>query len=194
MGHLATVGRRARLAMVRPYAPLRASEQEWDRARVAPSVPGAGSSSGGESCVTIPAVDPASAPNDRTPYVLVVDDEAFFRRLLSEEVERRGYTVLSACNATETLRFFERAAADDAPVIVVLDLMLPGMSGIELLYGLARRVGARVRFILCSAHSALEQVAPEHPLVSGRLAKPIELGELDSLLASASSSLGASLH
>ncbi len=139
-------------------------------------------------------MDDASAPNDRTPYVLVVDDEAFFRRLLSEEVERRGYTVLSACNATETLRFFERAVADDAPVIVVLDLMLPGMSGIELLYGLARRVGARVRFILCSAHSALEQVAPEHPLVSGRLAKPIEPGELDSLLASASSSLGASLH
>jgi len=139
-------------------------------------------------------VDDASARNVRTPYVLVVDDEAFFRRVLSEEVERRGYTALSACDANETLRFFERAAADDAPVIVVLDLMLPGMSGIELLYGLARRVGAKVRFILCSAHSALDQVAPEHPLVSGRLAKPVEPAELESLLASASSSFEATLH
>jgi CheY-like chemotaxis protein len=139
-------------------------------------------------------VDDASARDVRTPYVLVVDDEAFFRRLLSEEVERQGYTVLGARDATETLRFFERAAADDAPVIVVLDLMLPGMSGVELLYGLARKVGAKVRFILCSAHSALDQVAPEHPLVSGRLAKPVERSELESLLASASSSLGATLH
>jgi CheY-like chemotaxis protein len=139
-------------------------------------------------------VDDASARDVRTPYVLVVDDEAFFRRLLSEEVERQGYTVLGARDATETLRFFERAAADDTPVIVVLDLMLPGMSGIELLYGLARKVGAKVRFILCSAHSALDQVAPEHPLVSGRLAKPVESAELGSLLASASSSLGATLH
>ena len=126
--------------------------------------------------------------------MLVVDDEAFFRRLLSEEIERRGYTVLSARDASETLRFFERAAADDSPVIVLLDLMLPGMSGIELLYGLARQVGARVRFILCSAYSALDQVAPHHPLVSGRLAKPIEPTELDSLLASASSSLEATIH
>ena len=136
----------------------------------------------------------ASAPNVRTPYVLVVDDEAFFRRVLSETVERQGYTVLGARDASETLRFFEKAAADDAPVIVVLDLMLPGMSGIELLYGLARQVGARVRFILCSAHSALNQVAPQHPLVSGRLAKPVEPGELESLLASASSSLEATFH
>ena len=125
--------------------------------------------------------------------MLVVDDEAFFRRLLSEEVERQGYTVLGARDATETLRFFERAAADDSPVIVVLDLMLPGMSGIELLR--ARPEGrGQGPLILCSAHSALDQVAPEHPLVSGRLAKPVERAELESLLASASSSLGGTLH
>jgi len=139
-------------------------------------------------------VDEPSARNDRTPYVLVVDDEAFFRRMLSETAERQGYTVLGARDADETLRFFERAAADDAPVIVVLDLMLPGMSGVELLYGLARRVGAKVRFNLCSAHSALDQVAPQHPLVSGRIAKPAEPGELETLLASASSSLEATVH
>jgi hypothetical protein len=63
-----------------------------------------------------------------------------------------------------------------------------------LLYGLARRVGAKVRFILCSAHSALDQVAPQHPLVSGRIAKPAEPGELETLLASASSSLEATVH
>ena len=129
------------------------------------------------------------------PYVLVIDDEAFFRQLLSDELERRGYTVLTARDASETFRFFERAAGDDAPVIVVLDLMLPGMNGIELLHGLAHQVGAnKVRFILCSAHGVLNKVAPSHPLVAGRVPKPIEPAALEAALATAASALNASLH
>lgn len=127
------------------------------------------------------------------PYVLVIDDEAFFRQLLSDELERRGYTVLTARDASETFRFFERAAGDDAPLIVMLDLMLPGMSGIELLHGLARQVGARVRFILCSSHSVLNKVAASHPLVSARVPKPIEPEVLDAALATASTALSAAL-
>lgn len=133
-----------------------------------------------------------SSPKDvDAPYVLVIDDEPFFRRVLRDELEARGYTVLSAGNATETLRFFEQARTDDTPLIVMLDLMLPGMNGVELLYRLAQQVGVRVRFILCSAHSVLDKVAPKHPLVSGRLSKPIEAGALEAVLASASSELGA---
>ena len=131
---------------------------------------------------------------ESAPYVLVIDDEAFFRQLLSDELERRGYTVLTACDASETFRFFERAAGDDAPLIVVLDLMLPGMNGIELLHGLTRQVGARVRFILCSAHSVLNKVATAHPLVSGRVPKPIEPGALDAALAMASTALSHAAH
>jgi CheY-like chemotaxis protein len=139
-------------------------------------------------------VDEALTQTEASPYVLVIDDEAFFRQLLSDELERRGYTVLTARDASETFRFFERAAGDDAPVIVVLDLMLPGMNGIELLHGLATRVGAKVRFILCSAHAVLNKVAPSHPLIAGRVAKPIEPAALDAALATAASALSASLH
>jgi len=129
-----------------------------------------------------------------SPYVLVIDDEAFFRQLLSDELERRGYTVLAARDASETFRFFQRAAGDDAPLIVVLDLMLPGMNGIELLHGLAAQVGARVRFILCSAHTVLNTVALSHPLVAGRVAKPIEAAALDAALATAASALSTAVH
>jgi len=139
-------------------------------------------------------VDEALTQTEASPYVLVIDDEAFFRQLLSDELERRGYTVLTARDASETFRFFERAAGDDAPVIVVLDLMLPGMNGIELLHGLATQVGAKVRFILCSAHGVLNKVAPSHPLIAGRVAKPIEPEALDAALATAASALSASLH
>jgi len=126
--------------------------------------------------------------------VLVIDDEAIFRQLLSDELERRGYTVLTARDASETFRFFQRAASDDSPLIVVLDLMLPGMNGIELLYGLATQVGPRVRFILCSAHTVLDKVAPSHPLIAGRIPKPIEPAALDAALATASSALSTALH
>jgi CheY-like chemotaxis protein len=139
-------------------------------------------------------VDEALTQTEASPYVLVIDDEAFFRQLLSDELERRGYTVLTARDASETFRFFERAAGDDASVIVVLDLMLPGMNGIELLHGLATQVGTKVRFILCSAHGVLNTVAPSHPLIAGRVAKPIEPEALDAALATAASALSASMH
>jgi CheY-like chemotaxis protein len=139
-------------------------------------------------------VDEALTQTEPTPYVLVIDDEAFFRQLLSDELERRGYTVLTARDASETFRFFERAAGDDAPLIVVLDLMLPGMNGIELLHGLATQVGPKVRFILCSAHGVLNKVAPSHPLIAGRVPKPIEPEALDAALATAASALSAPLH
>ena len=133
--------------------------------------------------------------SETAPYVLVIDDdEAFFRQLLSDELERRGYMVLTARDASETFRFFERAAGDDAPLIVVLDLMLPGMNGIELLHGLATQVGARVRFILCSAHQVLNKVAVSHPLISGRVPKPIEPEVLDAALATAALALSHPPH
>jgi CheY-like chemotaxis protein len=139
-------------------------------------------------------VHEALTQTEASPYVLVIDDEAFFRQLLSDELERRGYTVLTARDASETFRFFERAAGDDSPVIVVLDLMLPGMNGIELLHGLATQVGTKVRFILCSSHGVLNKVAPSHPLIAGRVAKPIEPEALDAALATAASALSASMH
>ena len=119
--------------------------------------------------------------------VLFVDDEVPLQDLLRAELSRLGHEVTVCANGRAAVKVLEKSTFDAA----ILDLKMPGMSGIELLYGLARRVGARVRFILCSAHSALDQVAPQHPLVSGRLAKPVEPGELESLLASASDALEA---
>jgi DNA-binding response OmpR family regulator len=140
-------------------------------------------------------VGQALTEDGTSPYVLVVDDEPFFRRYLSDELEHRGYAVVSANDAAETFHFFERVEMADAPVIVVLDLMLPGVNGLELLYALARTVRkSRVRFILCSAHQVLDKVAQAHPLVAGRLSKPFASDELDAAMATASSELASTLH
>lgn len=64
--------------------------------------------------------------------VLVVDDERQIRRALELNLRARGYTVLSAESGEQALRL----AASAHPDLVVLDLGLPGIDGVEVIEGL----------------------------------------------------------
>ena len=61
--------------------------------------------------------------------VLVVDDEPDIVALVAYHLAKAGYRVSTAATGTEALR----AAREERPVLLVLDLMLPGMSGFEVL-------------------------------------------------------------
>ncbi|MEW6387054.1 MAG: response regulator [Thermodesulfobacteriota bacterium] len=61
--------------------------------------------------------------------ILVVDDEETIRNLLKEELEDDGYWVHTASNAKEALDLVERLPLD----LVVLDIRMPGMTGLEAL-------------------------------------------------------------
>jgi two-component system phosphate regulon response regulator PhoB len=61
--------------------------------------------------------------------ILVVDDEADILALVTYHLAKSGYRVSTAATGPEALR----AARDERPALVVLDLMLPGMSGFEVL-------------------------------------------------------------
>ena len=61
--------------------------------------------------------------------VLVVDDEGAARELIVEILREAGYAPIAVANGEEALT----ALADSIPAAVVLDLLMPGMSGIELL-------------------------------------------------------------
>ena len=61
--------------------------------------------------------------------VLVVDDERSIVETLSAVLEVRGFRVLEADSAERALRIIEQGPAPDA---VVLDVLLPGISGLEL--------------------------------------------------------------
>ena len=61
--------------------------------------------------------------------VLLVDDEEDFVSTLAERLALRGVKTRTAFNGEQALR----AVAADPPDIVVLDVMMPGMSGIEVL-------------------------------------------------------------
>lgn len=125
--------------------------------------------------------------SEQGPLVLVVDDQPFFRAHLRNELARRGFTVVTAHDAREAEQLVDELGP---PLVVVLDLMLPGISGPELLHALARREDADLlRFVLVSAHQVLEKVAPSHRLVVGRLGKPVDLVELAHVIDTAGAAL-----
>lgn len=60
--------------------------------------------------------------------ILVVDDEPQIRRSLQVNLEGKGYAVVTAESAEQAIQ----AIANRAPDVIVLDLLMPGMDGIEL--------------------------------------------------------------
>jgi len=74
------------------------------------------------------------APMVDVMTVLVVDDEASVRDYIREALHGQGYRILLAANGRDGLR----AAIEHEPDLIILDLMMPGMSGFEVVEKLKR--------------------------------------------------------
>lgn len=61
--------------------------------------------------------------------ILLVDDDVSIQLLYREEFQDEGYVVVSAINGEEALAKFR----EDPPDLVILDIQMPGMNGIEVL-------------------------------------------------------------
>jgi len=83
--------------------------------------------------------------------VLIVDDEEIIRDVLETLLEREGYEVTSAETGTEALKAFEADPHD----LVLLDLMLPDRSGLEVLREIRRRDPDAV-VVIVTAYSSIE--------------------------------------
>jgi DNA-binding response OmpR family regulator len=68
-------------------------------------------------------------------HILVVDDEPDISALVAFHLARESYRVRTAADGSEAMRAVEL----EQPDLIVLDLMLPGMSGLEVLEELRRR-------------------------------------------------------
>ena len=88
-----------------------------------------------------------------TTHILTVDDDALMRRSLTFLLEQAGYRVTSAGSAEDALV----AAAADPPDLVLLDIGLPGMDGLEGLRRLQAQTTAPVIFVTARRRE-LEQV------------------------------------
>ena len=106
--------------------------------------------------------------------VLLVDDEREFAGALAERLQLRGYAARAAYSAAEALT----AAAGGDFDVVLLDLNLPGVRGVELLLTL-RQALPRAEIILLSGHLDLaEKIEGLRLDAFDTLLKPVELPEL----------------
>jgi DNA-binding response OmpR family regulator len=66
--------------------------------------------------------------DQRTPLVLVADDEEDIRALVAFRLKRAGYEVITAADGAEALTL----ATDRLPDVIVLDMMMPKATGLEV--------------------------------------------------------------
>ena len=64
------------------------------------------------------------------PVVLLVEDDKFLRELIIQKLEKEGFEVQAAIEATEAFKLME----EKKPNIVLLDLVLPGMDGFAIMH------------------------------------------------------------
>ena len=81
-----------------------------------------------------------SGPGGRPsgPLVLVVDDDAGLREFVRVNLELEGYTVREASSAEDALDAIE----DQAPALVLLDVVMPGVDGWQMLQRMQERYGS----------------------------------------------------
>jgi signal transduction histidine kinase len=111
-----------------------------------------------------------------TETVLVVDDEADIREIAREVLEEAGYTVLVAADGAEAVRLYEvhRPRID----LVLLDLIMPNLSGAEALHRL-RSLNPAARVIFISGYNRPGGTAlDDESLPVGFIQKPFRLEHL----------------
>jgi DNA-binding response OmpR family regulator len=108
--------------------------------------------------------------------ILVIDDEDAVQRLVRFPLEREGYRVLGATSGEDGLRLVEA----ERPDLVLLDLMLPGMDGIEVCRRL-RVLSATLPIIMLTARDdEVDKVLGLEIGADDYVTKPFSLAELRS--------------
>ena len=85
------------------------------------------------------------------PSILVVDDEEIMREVITTLLEEEGYRVTSSATGEEGIERVKEEASD----LVLLDLMLPSMSGLETLEELIR-IDPDIVVVMISAYASIE--------------------------------------
>lgn len=118
---------------------------------------------------------------ERVARVLVVDDEDGIRQLLSEYLSRQGYEVEFATDGVDCL-----AKVDSfAPDIILLDLKMPKMDGVQVIRRL-RELGIEVPVLVLSALADIGPYVETNELSLGEfVAKPFKLKEVAGLVETA---------
>jgi len=106
--------------------------------------------------------------------ILVVDDEKNIRALFCDELEDEGYEVITAGGGREALK----KISEESPDLVLLDIRMEDMTGIEVLEEI-RRTDKVLPVIMCTAVRGLkDDFTIWDAQVSDYITKPVDLDDL----------------
>ena len=114
-------------------------------------------------------------PIEKKPFVYIVDDDEYIRKALEIFLEQEGFELLSAASGKEILD-----DDDSNPDIVLLDIDLPAMNGIEVCKKLRSRFKKNISIVFMSGrvvHPELEKQMNEAG-ADAFISKPFNLQEI----------------
>jgi DNA-binding response OmpR family regulator len=116
------------------------------------------------------------------PSILIIEDDLLIVKMLGLQLGQAGYRVLTAVNGFQGLKM----ARTDAPDLILLDLMLPGMDGFEVLNQLRSDPStAKLPVVIVSAKAGQADMEMASRIgADGYLVKPVRLADLLSILRS----------
>lgn len=105
--------------------------------------------------------------------ILLVDDEVEFVTTLAERLTLRGFTVDNSISAKGALELAATTAYD----IAVLDMKMPGTSGLEL-QGQLAKIQPALRFIFLTGHGSEDDYSAGRRQAAYYLVKPVDINTL----------------
>lgn len=106
--------------------------------------------------------------------ILIVDDQYGIRILLNEVFQKEGYETYQAANGFQAIDI----VLNDRPDLVVLDMKIPGMDGIEILKRV-KEIDKDIKVILMTAYGELDMIQEAKDLGAlMHFAKPFDIDEI----------------
>lgn len=106
--------------------------------------------------------------------ILIVDDQFGIRILLNEVMVREGYETYQAANGVQALEIVQ----NHAPDLILLDMKIPGMDGIEILKRV-KKIDPDIRVIIMTAYGELDMIQEAKELGAiTHFAKPFDIDDI----------------
>jgi len=127
-----------------------------------------------ESLLETPSnLNPLRTNTAPAPKILVVDDEDTLRDMLEYNLKREGYAVLTAAEGTQALKI----AFEERPDLIILDIMLPGMSGFDVCRAVRKQLTVPI-LMLSAREEEIDKVLGLELGADDYITKPFSLREL----------------
>ncbi len=113
--------------------------------------------------------------------ILIVEDDMDIRELIAEILTEEGYIIATAENGKIGLDYLIACKSDERPDCIILDLMMPVMTGIQVLENLQKNYPndlAKIPVIIATAKGSPKEDLTHMPSNVTKIRKPMDVNEL----------------